>query len=211
MDLAVPAFHPSSERLAAYASGWAPWSVDLCVRSHLETCVQCQAQVAELEVTEAAVVDTLPEAPVSPALLDFVAQLEVTPVLPPQARALGDVLLPQALADANIAPRRWISPGFWVAPLPDGRKEGWRTYILRAPAGQRLPSHGHAGAELVCVLSGAFEDGARYEAGDFVEASSVACHDPVVTPDGPCACLIATEGPLITRGLNRLVAAALSI
>jgi putative transcriptional regulator len=208
---ATPAHHPRAELLAAYASGWSPWAADLCVRVHLETCSRCRNEVAELEQAEAAFVDGLPEAPMPAGRTEaLLALLAATPVETPGPAALGDVRLPSALRETALAPRRWIAPGFWVAPLRDGRRGGWRTYLLRVPAGQRLPAHGHSGPELACVLSGAFEDGERFEAGDFAEEAGRARHSPQATRDGPCACLIAVRGSLITSGLSGPLLAALT-
>lgn len=215
MSTPGPASHPSASLLAAYASGWISWSGDLCVRVHLETCAVCREAVQGLEIAEADFVDALPEAPIAPdAVRDLVAKLEATPVeagLPRKRAMLGDVPLPQALDSTAIGRRRWLGPGFWIAPIKGGHSQGWRTYVLRAPAGLRLPRHGHAGPELTCVLAGAFDERRRYGAGDFLENDGVSEHSLSVARDGPCACLIAHRGRLRWRGAAKVLGPMLSI
>ncbi len=215
MSAPSPAGHPSASLLAAYASGWISWSGDLCIRVHLGTCASCRAEVGKLELAEAEFVDALPEAPVTPETLEIAAKLKGTQVeahLPRKRPTLGDVRLPPALDSAAIGRRRWLAPGFWLAPLPDGRAEGWRTSLLRAPAGLRVPGHRHVGPELICVLSGAFlEDEQRYAAGDFVESAGHSEHSLSVTNEGPCACLIAHKGRLRWRGAAKILGPLLSV
>lgn len=209
-----PSSHPSRRLLSAYASGWIPAAADLCIRVHLETCADCRAAVNQLEAAEADFVDALPDAPMAPeTLAALIAKLKATLVEASQApirRRIGDVELPQALSRADILPRRWLRPGLWVAPIRFQSRNDWRAYLLRAPPGQRLPSHGHSGPELTCVLMGAFQDGRTRREGDFVESARLSRHRLAVTRERPCACLVATKGPLIWRGLARLLNPILS-
>lgn len=78
--------------------------------------------------------------------------------------------MPLAAARAGLRPRRWLAPSLRAAQVRAGRTDGWRAFLIRAPAGTALPSHRHAGEELIAVLTGAFVDGERADAGDFVEA-----------------------------------------
>lgn len=209
-----PLAHPSRELLSAYASGWIPWAADLCVRTHLETCAQCGQDLAELETAEATFVESLPEAPMAPdalnALLAKLAETAAEPE-PVASTTLGDVPLPASLRHVAFRPRRWLRPDLWVAHVDAPRREGWRIYLLHAPAGRKLPGHSHRGPELVCVLTGAFEADERYAAGDFVESPGGSSHTVTVSPEGPCACLIATKGRLATSGAHRLFSTALSV
>lgn len=215
MALPDSASHPSDQLLASHASGWIAWPADLCVRVHLETCADCRRAVAAREESEAAFVESLPDAPMAPEkLAALVARLEAAAVAPAagaKRRRLGDLALPRALTQVGIRPRRWVRPGLWIAQIAGGDPNGWRTYLLRAPAGQRLPGHSHSGPELICVLQGAFHDGRVRRAGDFVENPRHSSHRLTVTRDGPCACLIASKGPLIWRGMARLLNPLLSL
>jgi putative transcriptional regulator len=210
-----PDGHPSAELLAAFTSGLLPASADLCLRVHVEGCATCRGAVGALERAEEVLVDELEGVPLAADALDRVlARLDETPVEPApsrKARRLGDVTLPPALSAYELAPRRLLRPGLWVAHLRMPAPDDWRTYILRAAPGQGLPSHGHSGPELVCVLMGAFRDGREYRAGDFATASRLKRHRLTVTADGPCACLIATRGPLVLRGEARRAGETLAI
>ncbi len=143
----------------------------------------------------------------------LLAALEAMPieVEQPAPAMLGDVPLPAALRRVKFDRRRWLRPGLWVAHARSPQEEGWRTYVLHAPAGQRLPPHVHSGPELICVLAGAFEDERRYVAGDFVESAGGSDHSVTVGSEGPCVCLIAAKGRLRSSGLSKLFNAALSV
>lgn len=212
MNDGAPAAHPSDELLKAYAAGWLARAASLCVAVHLERCEPCGVRLAAEEDAQAQFVEALPEAPMDAARLsELMAKLEAVAVQPaPRERTLGDVVLPQALLDARIGRRRWLRPGYWLAPLPEVRAERWRAYLLRLPAGQAVPVHGHRGQELICVLQGSFEARGAYAAGDFVEVSPEVEHS-LQAGDEPCACLVASEGPLVLAGTAKLLRPVLPI
>jgi putative transcriptional regulator len=82
-------------------------------------------------------------------------------------------------------------------------------YLLRLPAGQTTLPHGHNGVEFTTVLKGAYKDGDEiYAAGDFCELDASCDHQPQVTTDAECVCMIASERPMrMTTRLGRLVQA----
>ena len=118
---------------------------------------------------------------------------------------LGAVAL-EPKAAALPAQELWLAPGIHMRRLwRDGANKA-RAYYLRVGAGRALPHHGHDGAEMTCVLSGAFWDGGvRYGAGDFVEASAAHSHQPRVDESGECICLIGSDSPPRGHGLAELV------
>jgi putative transcriptional regulator len=214
----APTAHPSSRLLDQHASGWLEWPPDLCVRVHLESCAECRAFVAAREVEAFDFVDDLPEAPMAPAALAaLVARLEATPpaLSSGTPRSLGDVRLPRALSGLSVAGRRWLKPGLWLAHVSGAGRaqppDDWRTYLLRAPPGLRLPTHGHRGPEYICVLSGVILNGEAFHSGDFIETAAAVEHAMVVGPDEPCACLVAAKGRLSWRGAARLLNPLLSV
>ena len=76
--------------------------------------------------------------------------------------------------------------------LSDNRRECYRA--------DNNWGHTHRGAEMVCVLKGAFVDGDHtYRPGDFAYSDSDIEHRPEVTGDGECVCLFAAQGALIPR------------
>jgi putative transcriptional regulator len=74
-------------------------------------------------------------------------------------------------------------------------------YLMKLTPGCKLPVHGHAGAELTLVLTGAFSDATgKYRRGDVQEVDAGTAHQPVGDPDEGCVCLIAAEGPYLLKG-----------
>ena len=125
--------------------------------------------------------------------------------------SIDDIRLPLAAARAGLKRRRWLAPGLWAAQVKTQRTDGWRAFLLRVPAGTALPNHRHRGEELIAVLTGAFIDRERTEAGDFVETGAASPHGRKVTDDGPCVCLVAMQGRVEWRGLARLITTVLGI
>jgi putative transcriptional regulator len=190
--------HASPAVLAGYASGALPSGPSLAVAAHLEACAACREAAGLFERIGGAMIDETAPAPMADdALALALARLErpaPAPVAAATDKTLGDVRLPKAVARQGVGPRRWAAPGIWVAPVRSKAKDDWRTYLLRAPAGMRLPHHDHRGLEFTAVLQGAFTDRTgRYAAGDFAEAEPDLDHSPHVTADGPCLCLISAE------------------
>ncbi len=199
--------HPSEAVLAAYASGGLADGPGLVVCAHLERCAKCRADLRLLEAVGGALIDDLMPTEMEPDALAL-ALARIERPAPPRAstpvkRAGPDgMVLPGALARRGVGPRRFLAPGIWVAPVPSRSADGWRTYLLRAPAGMAVIDHDHHGAEYTLVLEGALADGdARYDAGDFGEAGPGHKHQPKAEPDAPCICLISGQGGIKARGL----------
>jgi putative transcriptional regulator len=84
-------------------------------------------------------------------------------------------------------------------PLSPGAKGD--LYLLKLTPGCKLPLHGHAGAELTLVLTGAFSDASgEYRRGDVQEVDVGTEHQPVGDQVEGCICLIAAEGPYMLKG-----------
>ena len=209
--------HPSFRLLTRYATGELPAPPAITLSAHLETCQACRGQVLHIEDREGRGIETASPAQMSSAALEGVllriGERSAPPTPAPRARRefLGDVRIPRAAAAAGLGSRRWLAPGIWAAPVKALSGAPWRTILLRATHGAHIPSHGHAGEELIAVLQGSFHDGGRYAAGDFAENDAGLHHRLTVSPDGPCACLISTHGPITWRGWSRLVGAVLGL
>jgi putative transcriptional regulator len=173
--------------------------------THVGVCAECQADLARAEAVGGALLAELePAEMAADALQQALARIE-TPPNPsseaPRPRADWIAVPPDVLVAAERR-KRWAAPGVWVAPISRDRRTGARSYLLGVGAGIAIPRHTHRGDELVCVLKGAFEDGDQvYRPGDLAVSDDDIEHEPRVTRDGDCVCLVATDGPLVPRSL----------
>jgi putative transcriptional regulator len=201
--------HPSSDLIKRFAAGDLPLAPSLVVESHLEVCPACAASASRLESQHGQALADLPDAPMRSDALDrALARLDDAPAPSPN---LDDTPLPRALVRQGLHPRRFIGTDYWVAPVRRARRDTWRAYVLRAPAGTSIPAHRHLGQEYFQVLMGQVADGGLHRAGDFVGGVKGADHALRVSGDGPCACLIAVEHGARWRGAMRLLSPLLGV
>jgi putative transcriptional regulator len=188
--------HPAYDTLAAYAGGGLGAGARLVVDVHLRACRDCRAEVEVLQTLGGALLADTAPAELAPGALDrALAALDV-PVMPAPRLDLEQIL----------ARGVWIplGPNLAVKRLSRFADPGEKLVLIRAAAGQALPEHGHAGAERLVVLEGAFDDGiGRYQRGDLSERGPADRHQPVAEPGPTCLCLSATDGPLRLSGLAR--------
>jgi putative transcriptional regulator len=113
---------------------------------------------------------------------------------------------PQPLRHYDIPNWRFAFPGVKWSTLPLAGPESGQLLLVRGIPGAKLPSHGHDGTEYTCVLTGSFSDSSgTYRVGDLIEASEDHDHQPIVSADAECICLIAIEGHLRLHGLAKLL------
>lgn len=210
------AHHPSEAVIAEYAAGTLADGPSLVVSAHLERCGRCRAQLSMFEAVGGVLIEDLsPVEMQDDALARALAKIErpSSPRTPPSPCAGPDGLaLPAALAHRRVGPRRFVAPGTWIAPVLSNHPDGWRTYLLRAPAGVTVPHHGHHGAEFTVVLQGAFRDETgRYGVGDFAETDVDVEHHPTAEREDACVCLISGFGGIKADGLLRLVQPLLGV
>ncbi len=75
-------------------------------------------------------------------------------------------------------------------------------YMLKIEPGKAVPEHGHGGAEITLILSGAYRDElGRFGPGDVADLDEHVEHQPKVDPGEPCICIVATEAPTRFKGL----------
>lgn len=198
--------HPGDAILADYASGALRPAFAVVTAAHLEHCAECRSRVADLEAAGGAMLEDLPKAAISESRLE-------------QAMAALDV--PVTEEDAPPRPtvdripfggELWLAPGMSIRKAKVGHGDDL-LYLLRLPAGQRTLPHGHRGVEFTTVLKGAYDDGNdHYGAGDFCEMDPSINHQPTVTRDGECICLIASELPMhMTTRVGRFVQSFLKV
>jgi putative transcriptional regulator len=204
--MSTPTQHPSDDLILDYARGALEIGRALVLRAHLDACPECRASVRLAEAVGGALVADLAPAELAPdALTKALAQLDLPPPPPAPAARRPDnwIRVPPDVLIAAERHRRWAAPGVWVAPVTGDRKKGARSYLLGIGAGIAVPLHTHRGSEFICVLKGAFEDrGHVYRPGDFVESDESVEHQPRVTRDGECVCLIAADSDLVPRNLT---------
>jgi putative transcriptional regulator len=184
-----------------YGTGALDRNVRLVVAGHLGVCERCRRAVAETEEVGGALLAALRPIPMHPdALALALARIErptPTPVVPTAPD--NWISVPPEVLDAVRTRRRWAAPGVWVAPVFRGPGKA-RSYLLGIAAGMAVPRHTHRGAEMICVLKGAYRDGdAVHGPGDFAWNDETVEHQPRITPDGECVCLVAAEGALVPR------------
>jgi len=184
--------HPTETTLAAYAGGALPEALGLVVATHLHGCAQCRRLKSLVEAVGGTELDTLPPTALADdALARVLARIERPVVrMPPIARSPG---LPPPLDACAFGPWRRVGIGLRWRPLTGART--LLAGLLEAVPGKALPTHGHNGLELTCVLEGSFVDaGQRFATGDLAEVEGDHRHNPVIDGDRPCLCFVATEG-----------------
>lgn len=118
----------------------------------------------------------------------------------------------RVLDNCRIGPWLWAGSGIRVAHVVGAAGFGEHLYLLKAQAGARLLQHGHEGQERVVVLQGSYVDGdCRYSIGDITENDHTRIHGLQATEDGPCVCLVATDGSLKFSGFARWIQILLRI
>ncbi|MBC6982599.1 ChrR family anti-sigma-E factor [Caulobacter sp. 17J80-11] len=201
--------HPSDALLVDYASGAMRPAQALVLAAHVHACPRCRSHVRAAEAAGGALLEELAAAPMTPeALALAMARLDrPEPASPTAARPTGVaapedwIAVPDEVA-AAVRRRRWVAPGVWVAQVFKSRPDEPLSYLLRVGGGMRMPQHTHQGTELTLVLKGAFVDeSTRYEAGDLAEVDGEVEHSPHITAEGECVCLVASDRPLVVRGV----------
>ncbi|HEY4173414.1 MAG TPA: ChrR family anti-sigma-E factor [Rhodopila sp.] len=189
--------HPVEATLAAYAAGTLPEALALVTATHIGRCAACRRSLETLEATGGALLEELAPVAMSGDALDRLLARTDEPAQPPPP--ILNPELPAPLSRVTLG--RWWPIGFGIRYRPL-RIAGaaWGGLLLASP-NRSLPSHGHVGRELTCILSGSFADEAGvYEAGDLAEPAGDHDQPPVVVGTEPCLCIIASEGMRL-RGL----------
>ena len=196
--------HPDPAWLIDYACGNLSRGFELVLSAHLMACPQCAADLRHAERLGAELLFGGPaDAPRLTAndILDAdtgdSAWLTARFALRPSASATSLQAFVDSYLDCGLSALPWrkAGRGLQIAKLRADEHE--RLWVLRAEANTVLPRHTHAGSELTLVLKGAYFNGDTiYAAGDLEDANETTDHQPIVTRDGECICLAATEGPL---------------
>lgn len=126
----------------------------------------------------------------SPRMSDTVGE---SPTPAPLMRVLGRPI--------KDVPWKFVAPGVRKHDLPLTTDTQSSLYMLNISPGKTVPEHGHGGAEVTLILSGAYQDNlGRFAAGDIADLDEHLEHQPRVEDDAPCICLVATEAPTKFKG-----------
>ena len=199
----TPRHHLADDLLFDYAAGSLAEGWSLAVATHLSLCAQCRERLRMAEAAGGQLLETLAN---EPPAVDSWAAVRARLDRPAPAAPAGPAtaILPKPLRDyvgGDVEAIRWQALGTGAAQLR--LKTGDRrtqVRLLKIPAGQPVPEHGHRGRELTVVLTGAFRDGdTLFERGDIEDADAEIEHVPTATPDADCICLAVTDAPLRFR------------
>ena len=212
--------HISDDLILAYAAGELDGAASLLVATHMALCPDCRRGLELGEAIGGALLEAEEEVSVCDAefeaLLGRIDGLEPAMVATKPVKRRRSSVLPQPLRDyagGDVDSIEWKSLGGVRHLLLDTGRSEARARLLKIPAGQKIPDHGHRGLELTLVLAGSFFDqGVWFRRGDVEEADATVEHHPVAGPEQDCICLAVTDAPLRFRGLiPRLVQPFLGI
>lgn len=207
--------HLSESLLLGYSAGLLPEAFGLVVATHVSLCDECRARLLALDAIGGALIEeALDDAAPASVGADLEAVIAGISARPQETAAVASrapgAVFPAPLRDAvggDLAAVRWrpIGMGVRQAILPT---QGAATVrLLRIPAGQAVPDHGHRGMELTLVLQGAFRDQTdRFGRGDVEIATADLEHTPVAEEGADCICLAATDAPLRFNALMPRIA-----
>ena len=217
--------HLDNATLVGYASGGLDEAFTVAVAAHLAMCADCRHGVAVAEEIGGQVLASGDDAEMSPGSFERLMRsiderdCGVARASDGRMRSMakeGDVPQPlRRFIGANLADVPWkaITPSVKKHAITLSPATSSSLYLLQIAPGKKIPEHGHDGAELTLVLSGAYRDElGRFGPGDIADLDEHVEHQPQVEADAPCICLVATEGPTRFKGVfGRLIQPILRI
>ncbi len=187
--------HPDAASLMAYAAGTFGEALSAVVAAHLDRCPQCRSEVARLCAVGGALVDAAPEAAMSDAALDRAMRL-LDRDAPIAVKVTQQPSTVERLLGCPLSEAKWsrVAPGVQMIRLPVSANATGELRLMRIGAGRAMPDHGHGGAEMTLVLSGAYADTlGRFGPGDVADLDEEVEHKPTVEAGEDCICLVASE------------------
>ena len=196
--------HPDSATLMSFAAGALAEPLSAACSAHLSMCAQCRGELRDMELVGAALLGST-SAP---------APRVRAPARPPEPSAderalydsggISDALSTPIAKRYGLAldqiPWKRLAPGVWQHRLELSPGAEGELYFIKLAPGCRLPLHGHTGAELTVVLTGAFTDASgEFRRGDMQEIDNSIEHQPVGDREEGCICLVAAEGPYLIK------------
>jgi putative transcriptional regulator len=202
--------HLDTATLLRYASGDLDEAFSVVVASHLAMCEACRRAVHMAEDVGGGLLASMDESEMLPGAFGRLMQRLDTH----GDRISLDRSTPMDVAsDVPVPLRRFVGPYSgkidWKAISPGVRRHAISLpsavqsslYMLHIAPGKAVPEHGHGGAEMTLVLSGAYRDElGRFGPGDVADLDEHIEHQPRVEAGAPCICLVATEAPTRFKG-----------
>ena len=196
--------HPSDSWLLDYACGNGLSLFQEVLKAHVGVCGTCRRTVLEAEELGGELLglagssDQCAERPTRASEWEQLSDEDMQPSFAENMGEISDLehfvstFLDKGL---NALPWKTLGEGLKLCRLEkNGDTQMW---MLRGQPGLVLPPHSHRGSELTLVLKGSYFCGSQiFSAGDIEEADEHLEHQPVVTKQGECICLVVTEGRL---------------
>jgi len=207
--------HIDDATVVSYAAGTLTPGAAVVIAAHLEMCSECRNHVAEAESIGGSLLYETQEVNLSPgAVNDLLEMLDVSLRKEPadrmnKARAVYDQdrVLPRCVSQIINMPLEdisWRRLGYGVSlfRIETGEDDLGKLYLMKIESGRKMPEHGHSGNELTLVLSGSYHDKlGTFGRGDMADLDGETEHQPVVSDDEDCICLVAIDSPTNFKGL----------
>ena len=201
--------HLPEETLVAYGAGTLSEAWSLLVATHLALCPSCRAEAERIESVGGALLEEIEPAEVADDafahLMQTIDDMSAEPVPTRKSRPVPS-LLPEPLKSylgGDLHALKWRRLGKGAFHIPIKTRDGEaKARLLKVPAGQPVPMHGHNGQELTLVLVGAFQTyQGTFARGDIEGADESVEHMPIAAPGEDCICLAVTDAPLRFKSL----------
>ncbi|WP_321503560.1 ChrR family anti-sigma-E factor [Breoghania sp.] len=200
--------HIDESTLLRYASGDLDEAFSVIVAAHLAMCGDCRKALRLANDIGGSLLDREEPAPLADNALERIMSGIDTAGGRIEQRTIDQ----DADADVPVPLRRFIGNRLdeisWKRVAPGVRRHRIEIdapsslYLLHIGPGKAVPEHGHGGAEMTLILSGAYRDQlGRFGPGDIADLDEHVEHQPRVEPGAPCICVVATEEPTRFKGV----------
>jgi putative transcriptional regulator len=211
--------HPTSDMLAAYASGNISDGMELFIRTHLNYCPKCRKAVLEIEEIAGSILkNDLSGVNIDPPSYEttkkkLFAHSKSKSTEQVASKPIDGGKLPRIInnlvgKNSNDINWRFRLPGIYDYLI--SKENGEEISLLKAEPGAKIFQHTHEGSEATLVLCGTMKDEAKFlKAGDISIVDQTSTHNPEIVGDETCICLIVMTGKVkftgrFTRAFNLL-------
>ena len=197
--------HPDSATLMSFAAGALAEPLAAACSVHVSMCAQCRGELRDMELVGATLLGAAPTRAGRVAAPTRPLETALAEHSPKDRSGSADALPAPIASKYGLAldqiPWKRLAPGIWQHHLALSPGAQGELYFIKLAPGCPLPLHGHTGAELTVVLTGAFTDASgEFRRGDMQDIDSATEHQPVGDREEGCICLVAAEGPYLLKG-----------